>query len=94
MGTLAALHIVGEDVGLTEEGATGARGNAKAGLSKRRWGGTLGLGRGRGRSGADCLWGVEGGEETGVVMTLEEEGVVEKVVLHLETVEGFGGRGG
>lgn len=54
LGTLVALHNVDEDVGLTEEGAAGVRGNTKVGLAKRLWGETGGLATGKGRSGADC----------------------------------------
>lgn len=54
LGTPTALHDVDEDVGLTEEGATGVRGNTKVGLANRLLGETVGLGTGKGRSGADC----------------------------------------
>lgn len=66
----------------------------KVGLTKGFWGGTLGLGTGKGGRRVEGCSGVEGREDMGVLMVLELVGVVGEVVLHLGSVEGLGGRGG
>lgn len=92
-GTPAGLHNVAEDISLPDEAATGCRGKMKVGLTKGFWGGTLGLGTGKGGRRVEGCSGVEGREDMGVLMVLELVGVV-VVVLHLGSVEGLGGRGG